>query len=150
MLAQRQRPQSIRIRYYLSTEEGLFRIPQRLHQELLEGTRMLPEFASSEQRVLEVVARPLTRSTYVFSARGLVYPFDQTGSLVFDLSDVLDDVLEPVREGNVIHLDRAKQSRHNKRKRRWRPTKTLIDQAKNDIIGTGKPGRTAPLLRPRA
>jgi hypothetical protein len=149
MLAQRQRPQSIRIRYYLSTEQGLFRLPQRLHQEVLAGERSLPEFASTSQRLVEVVARQLTRTTYVVSARGLLYHFDQSGSYTRDLDDLFSEFLEPVKEGNLIHFNRAKKARQAREKRRWRPSRSQLQLAKDDIVG-GRLARPLPIFRPRS
>lgn len=149
MLAERQRPQSIRIRYYLATEQGLFRLPQRLHQDLINGKRSLRQFASSDQRVLEVFARQLTASTFVVSAHGVVYRFDQHGGLILDVRDALDDLLNPVSEGNVVKLDRAKRARARRERSTWKPSRSLIDLVKHDIVRTSKSPRPIPVLRPR-
>ena len=147
MLADRQRPQSVRIRYYLATDQGLFRIPQRLHHEVLAGDRSLPEFASSNQRLVEVVARQLTRTTYVVSARGLLYYFDESGSYKRELDDLFSQILKPLKEGNLIHLNRAKKARQATEKRSWRPSKSLLQLAKDDIVG-GRLRRPLPVFRP--
>jgi hypothetical protein len=149
MLAQRQRAQSIRIRYYLATEQGLFRVPQRLHQELLAGERSLPEFASSDQRLVEVIARQITRSTYVVSTLGVVYRFDEGGAYKRDIDDVFAGILEPVKQGNLIHLHRAKTARQARERRTWRPSRSQVQLAKDDIVG-GRLQRPLPIFRPRS
>jgi hypothetical protein len=149
MLAQRQRAQSIRIRYYLATEQGLFRVPQRLHQELLAGERSLPEFASSDQRLVEVIARQITRSTYVVSTLGVVYRFDEEGAYTRDIDDVFAGILEPVKQGNLIHFNRAKKARQARERRTWGPSKSQLQLVKHDIVG-GRLERPLPIFRPRS
>jgi hypothetical protein len=143
--------QSVRIRYYLAKGDALLRIPQRLHLDIIAGKRSLPEFASSEQRILEVVARQLTRSTYAVSARGLIYRFDERGFREqVDIDDLLSDVLEPVSEGKLVHLDRARRTRRAREKRTWRPSQSQIQEVKHDTIRSAGTTRPLPMFRPRS
>jgi hypothetical protein len=127
---------------------ALLRIPQRLHHDLIAGQRSLPEFASSKQRILEIVARQLTRSTYAVSAQGLIYRFDERGFRELNIDDLLSDVLEPVAEGKLVHLDRARRTRRAREKRTWRPSQLQIQQAKHDTIRSARTTRPLPMFRP--
>jgi hypothetical protein len=78
---QKRRPTRISVRYYLCSAEGLQRITQRLHRDLIEGDAALPQFAGTKQKILEVLVKPVTSTSSSLTARGVVYPFDGRGFL---------------------------------------------------------------------
>ena len=59
---------AITIRYYLWADDGPWRLPVRLHQDLIAKKVALPQYAGTKQKILEVFARWITRDTY--SLRG--------------------------------------------------------------------------------
>ena len=83
MLAKRQTsaPSRISVRYYLWSPEGPLRITERLHREIFEDIVAMPQFAGTNQKVLEVFVQRLTKTHYSISARGVVYPFNTHGFL---------------------------------------------------------------------
>ena len=80
MLAKRSgRPASISVRYYLWSVDGPWRIPNRLHHDLIDRKVALPQYATSKQKVLEVLARRISAGTYSLRGRGSIYSFDEKG-----------------------------------------------------------------------
>ena len=51
------RKQQLLIRYYILASDGLWRLPSRLHYDLMERKVALPQYADTKQKVLEVFAR---------------------------------------------------------------------------------------------
>jgi hypothetical protein len=146
VLAKRSPSRSIRIRYYLSTADGLLRIPDRLHHQLINGETSLPNLKSSEQRILEVIARPLTARTYGITARGLIYTFDKHGFLQFDIDRYSTIFSHQPREGNVIDLERIIKRRRARAMNFWKPSKDMINRVTQDIV-QGRPKDPLPTLR---
>ena len=70
---------AISIRYYLWADDGPWRLPVRLHQDLIARKVALPQYAGTKQKVLEVFARGT--ETYSFEGRGSIYTFDDKGYL---------------------------------------------------------------------
>ena len=60
---------AISIRYYLWADDGPWRLPVRLHQDLIAKKVALPQYAGTKQKILEVFARWISRDTY--SLKGL-------------------------------------------------------------------------------
>jgi hypothetical protein len=56
-------------------------------------------------------------------------------------------MLKPLKEGNLIHLNRAKKARQATAKRSWRPSKSLLELAKNDIVRGRRLRRPLPVLQ---
>ena len=54
MLAQKQQ---LLVRYYLWATDGPWRLPSRLHYDLMDRKVALPQYAGTKQKVLEVFAR---------------------------------------------------------------------------------------------
>jgi hypothetical protein len=53
----------ITIRYYLWADDGPWRLPVRLHQDLIAKKVALPQYAGTKQKILEVFARWITCRT---------------------------------------------------------------------------------------
>jgi len=81
-------PSAISIRYYLWADDGPWRLPVRLHQDLIARKLALPQYAGTKQKILEVFARRVTRDTYSLKGRGNVLSFDEEGYL--DLSAYIE------------------------------------------------------------
>ena len=78
MLAQKQQ---LLVRYYLCTADGPWRLPNKLHRDLLERQVALPQFAGTKQKVLEVLARRIGVETYSLRGQGIFFVFDENGYL---------------------------------------------------------------------
>ena len=65
MLAQKQQ---LLVRYYLWATDGPWRLPSRLHYDLMDRKVALPQYAGTKQKVLEVFARRIGVE-HVFLAR---------------------------------------------------------------------------------
>ena len=103
---------AISFRYYLFLDDGsLRRIPQRIAHELPFGRDAIPEFASTRQRVADVVlelqdAKPLR----ILDARGSYFEFDEAGRvdehLRQSMADRMDIVFAPLAKskGPVVDL----------------------------------------------
>ena len=81
MLAKRQTtaPNRISVRYYLWSAGGPWRIPNRLHHDLMDREVALPQHAGTRQKVLEVFARQIGVDTYSLQGRGTIFTFDENG-----------------------------------------------------------------------
>ena len=71
MMAQKQQ---LLVRYYLWSSDGPWRLPNRLHQDLIDRKVALPQYAGTKQKILEVFARRITRDTYSLKGRGAIAP----------------------------------------------------------------------------
>jgi hypothetical protein len=77
-MAQKQR---LVVRYYLWADDGPWRLPVQLHQDLFDRKVALPQYAGSKLKVLEVFARWITSDTYSLKGRGSIFSFDEKGFL---------------------------------------------------------------------
>ena len=154
MLAKRQTtaPSRIGVRYYLWSSEGSLRITQRLHRNLFDRTAALPQYAGTNQKIVEVLIQRLTSRDYSISARGIVYPFDAKGFL--DVKALaLEGSLELSRfrstETNILDLRPSIKRRRFQEQYTWKPSKTTLDDVWSDIDPGGvKKHPRLPLLRP--
>jgi hypothetical protein len=79
--SQRSGPTRISVRYYLWSADGPWRIPNRLHHDLIDRKPALPQYAASKQKVLEIFARRISASSYSLRGRGSIFSFDENGYL---------------------------------------------------------------------
>ena len=75
MLAQKQQ---LLVRYYLWATDGPWRLPSRLHYDLMDRKVALPQYAGTKQKVLEVFARRIGVETYSLRGQGTIFVFDGT------------------------------------------------------------------------
>ena len=54
---------AISIRYYLWADDGPWRLPNRLYQDLIDRKVAFPQYAGTKQKILEVFVRWITRDT---------------------------------------------------------------------------------------
>ena len=78
MLAQKQQ---LLVRYYLWATDGPWRLPSRLHYDLMDRKVALPQYAGTKQKVLEVFARRIGVETYSLRGQGTFFVFDENGYL---------------------------------------------------------------------
>jgi hypothetical protein len=72
VLAQKQQ---LLVRYYLWTADGPWRLPSRLHYDLIDRKVALPQYAGTKQKVLEVFARRIGVDMYSLQGRGTIFSF---------------------------------------------------------------------------
>jgi hypothetical protein len=75
VLAQKQQ---LLVRYYLWATDGPWRLPSRLHYDLMDRKVALPQYAGTKQKVLEVFARRIGVETYSLRGQGTFFVFDGT------------------------------------------------------------------------
>jgi hypothetical protein len=104
---QTQGPVRISVRYYLWSADGPWRIPDRLHRDLIDRKLALPQYATSKQKVLEVFARRIGADTYSLRGRGSIYAFDEKGYLERGRGEelmgfIVDRAQQELKSGNVV------------------------------------------------
>jgi hypothetical protein len=117
------RPSGSSIRYYLWADDGLWRIPERVHLGLVSGAIGLSQYANTKQKVVEVFLQRDRRHPTFVRARGVYYHFDKDGRLnLSNLSEAAARALEGSRHRHVVDnlFDIGPAVRH----RRWLETQT--------------------------
>ena len=112
MLAKRETsaPSRISVRYYLWSVDGPWRIPNRLHYDLIDGKLALPQYAASKQKVLEIFARRISASTYSLRGRGSIFSFDEKGYLERERAEeimgiIVEQARQKLKGGNIISIE---------------------------------------------
>lgn len=122
---------AITIRYYLWDDDGPWRLPVRLHQDLIERKVALPQYAGTKQKVLEVFARWITRDTFSLKGRGGICTFDADGFLERDPAEelvgwVVERAQQKLAGGNVVSIEPTLSERRYKREHLWKPTASML------------------------
>ena len=150
---QKQRPARISVRYYLWSAEGLQRITQRLHRELFERDVVVPQFAGTKQKVLEVFVQRVTKMHYSISARGVRLSVRRRWGFWTSKTLPLEGSLKLVgsdrHRQTFLTLTFRLSDTVSRMQYTWKPSKTMLDDVWSDI----EPRRAwrrrrLPLLRP--
>jgi hypothetical protein len=80
---------AITIRYYLWADDGPWRLPVRLHQDLIAKKVALPQYAGTKQKILEVFARWITSEAFSLKGRGGICTFDADGFMEHNRAEEL-------------------------------------------------------------
>ena len=151
MLAKRQTsaPSRISVRYYLWSVDGPWRIPNRLHHDLIDGKLALPQYAASKQKVLEIFARRISASTYSLRGRGSIFSFDEKGYLERERAEeimgiIVEQARQKLKGGNIISIEPTLSERRFKREHHWEPTRSMLRLISVDFQ---KASRTVPRIR---
>jgi hypothetical protein len=107
---------AISIRYYLWADDGPWRLPVKLHQDLIARKVALPQYASTKQKILEVFVRWITRDTYSLKGRGSIDTFDADGFMERDRAEelvgwVVERAKQKLTGGNVVNIEPALRER---------------------------------------
>jgi hypothetical protein len=134
------------VRYYLWTEEGVWRLPSRLHAELASGRAALRKFANSRQRIVEAYIRQFGRQPLLVKARGVYYSFDAQGHLdVGSAAEVMANALDRAEDGragpNVVDLGPRLRDRQWKREHSWKPGREVLRRITDDVTGVTRIAR---------
>ena len=122
---------AISIRYYLWADDGPWRLPSRLHQDLNAKKVALPQYAGTKQKIVEVFARWITRDTYSLKGRGSIFSFDESGYLErVPAEELMGFVVERAQQklvgGNVVNIEPTLRERRFKREHLWKPTVSML------------------------
>jgi hypothetical protein len=135
-------PPSVRtsVRYYLWTEEGTWRLPERLHRDLVAGRATLRSVANSRQRIVEAQIRRLGNQALMVKARGVYYSFDAHGHLdVGNAAEAMVGIIDRARESparyNVVDLGPRLRDRQWKREHTWKPSRRIVRDVASDVTG---------------
>ena len=131
-------PSAISIRYYLWADDGPWRLPVRLHQDLIARKLALPQYAGTKQKILEVFARRVTRDTYSLKGRGNVLSFDEEGyldlSAYIEATSMVAEGAEPKRVArNVFDVQPALKYQRFAREHLWKPTASMLRVVQTDF-----------------
>ena len=133
MLAKRRTsaPSRVSVRYYLWSPDGPWRIPNRVHHDLVNGKLAIPQYASTKQKVLEVFARRISARTYSLRGRGSIFSFDEKGYLERERAEeimgfIVEQARQKVKGGNVISIEPTLRERRFKRDHHWEPTRSML------------------------
>jgi hypothetical protein len=126
---------STSVRYYLWHEGALVRIPNGLHQDLLNGKVTLGAFAGTRQKLIEVLVTALTKTARKVTARGIIYEFDERGFV--DLRRLSEAALEGLgREARfdsaITDLQPLLRRKRYRQNYQWTVPFTVFDQIKAD------------------
>ena len=126
-MAQKQR---LVVRYYLWADDGPWRLPVQLHQDLFDRKVALPQYAGSKLKVLEVFARWITSDTYSLKGRGSIFSFDEKGYLEQSpgaelVGWIVERAQQKLTGGNVVNIEPTLRERRYKREHLWKPTASM-------------------------
>jgi hypothetical protein len=127
-MAQKQR---LVVRYYLWADDGPWRLPVRLHQDLIDRKVAFPQYAGTKQKILEVFARWITRDTFSLKGRGSIDTFDADGFMERERAEelvgwVVERAKQKLAGGNVMSIEPTLRERRYKREHLWKPTASML------------------------
>lgn len=121
-------PERFTIQYFLCTDDGLYRLPDRLHRDLLGGRTALIQFANTKQKLIELI---ISRAeAFTSKARGVIYVFDKNGFL--DLRMMTQDAMPAIprfmKEKGVVDLAPAIRKQRFQSDFTWKPTQAILSR----------------------
>ncbi len=148
-MAQKQR---LVVRYYLWADDGPWRLPIKLHQDLIDRKVALPQCAGTKQKVLKVFARPIGGDTYSLRGQGTIFTFDEAGYLErIPVEELMGFFVErAVRKrtgGNVVDFQPELRERRFKNKHLWKPTPSMLRLIATDFQKAPRAHRVRVLKR---
>jgi hypothetical protein len=131
-------PNTISIRYYLWADDGPWRLPVRLHQDLIARKVALPQYAGTKQKILEVFALWITQNTFSLKGRGGIFTFDADGFVERDPAEelvgwVVERAQQKIVGGNVLNIESTLRERRYKREHHWNPTRSMLNCIRPDF-----------------
>jgi hypothetical protein len=135
VLAQKQQ---LLVRYYLWATDGPWRLPSRLHYDLIDCKVALPEYAGTKQKVLEVFGRRIGVDTYSLQGRGTIFSFDERGYLIrMPAEEVMGLIVERARQkfrgDNVESIEPTLRERRLRKEHHWQPTRSMLHLVRGDF-----------------
>jgi hypothetical protein len=135
VLAQKQQ---LLIRYYIWASDGPWRLPSRLHYDLMDRKVALPQYAGTKQKVLEVLARRIGVDTYSLRGQGTIFVFDKNGYWKRTPAEevmglIVERARQKLREDNVESIEPRLRERRFKKEYSWQPTRSMLQLVRNDF-----------------
>lgn len=126
------------VRYYLWADDGPWRLPVGLRQDLVERKVALPQYAGTKQKILEVFARWITRDTFSLKGRGSICAFGADGFWERDrAAELVGWFVERAQQkrigGNVVNIEPTLRERRYKREHLWKPTVLMLRYIERDF-----------------
>jgi hypothetical protein len=130
--------QRLLVRYYLWADDGPWRLPVRLHQDLIGRKVALPQYGGTKQKILEVFARWITSDAFSLKGRGDICTFDADGFMERDRAEelvgwVVERAQQKLTSGNVVNIEPALSERRYKREHLWKPTASMLRLIETDF-----------------
>jgi hypothetical protein len=136
------------VRHYLfPNDQPPRRMSRRLADGLIAGSDAIPEYASTEQRLLTVVIENHDgQPSEIVYAEGTTVHFDADGRIAENLQVAANELMQmaltsPQKGGTVVSIGHERTKRRLAEKYRWQPTKDDLDQVAADIWSTGRAER---------
>jgi hypothetical protein len=115
---------------------------------LASGKQVLPQFANTKQRVVEVFVRRLRQRPLLVQARGIIYSFDEHGRL--DMAEgaeaaglAIEGSDARATDHNVLDIEPVLHHRRWMDRHTWKVPKEIVRQISADVSGASR----LPLLR---
>lgn len=135
----------IQTRYYLWSNDRLWRITDRLHRDLIAEKARLPQYANTKQKIVEIFYQKKAGTFVTLAVRGTAFAFDHQGKL--DLADQADAIsgvfVRPEVTKNVVNIQALLEGRKWAQEHTWLPTRNLIKEVETDLIS-----KDIPTLQP--
>jgi hypothetical protein len=130
--------QQLLVRYYLWAADGPWRLPRRLHYDLIDHKVALPQYAGTKQKVLEVFARRIGVDTYTLQGRGTIFTFDEDGYLKRIPAEeamglIVERARQKLRDDNVLSIEPTLRERRLKKEHQWQPTRSMLHLVRSDF-----------------
>jgi hypothetical protein len=126
-------------RYYVCSDDQVrWRIPNTVHRELASGRLALPQFASTEQKILEVFVGRAHGAPVLLDARGSIYTCDSDGMLdLHPAAEALSSILEGSQprqvQDHVIDIGPVLRSRKWVAGQTWQPSPNMLRAIRADL-----------------
>lgn len=139
VLARSAKPSArLSIRYYFWTDDGPWRISERLHSEIVSGKVELTRYAGTRQKVVEVQIRRVSSRPIFVRARGIYYKFDSQGHLNLpELAEAVGLALEGSRpkrvDLNLFDIGPAVRHRRWLEAQTWQVSSTILRKITADL-----------------
>jgi len=138
------------IRYYLCTDAGPVRLPQRLCRDLSERLIALPQFANSIQRMVEVLIESKAGKIQKIELRPTHSRFDENGKIDLGyaaeaMAMILGGTAPKHVDENVLDIRSTLRSRAREQETKWRISPSLRKLILADVNSETK----LPVLRSR-
>jgi hypothetical protein len=132
-----------RLRYYLCTDEGPFRVPLRLFRGLVSGEIRLPQFANSLQHFVEALVEADVKKGKTINTRSTSTRFDAQGKVdlrhAIEAIAVLAEGSQPKRVAEkVLDVGPTIRARRLEREAAWRAPSSVLRLIRADIEGKEK------------
>ena len=99
---------------------------------------VLPQYAGTKQKVLEVFARRVGVNTYSLQGRGTIFTFDEKGYLKRipakeAMGLIVERARQKLRDDKVLSIEPTLRERRLKKEHQWQPTRSMLHLVRSDF-----------------